>query len=250
MEHMLERHARAFPARVAYTVIPSNITCTWSELEHRSRMCAAALIQRGFEVGDVIAIYMENNAEYIEIVFAAQRAGLYFTPISRSLKPAELRHILNDSGAKAVFFSPLTAAAVAEAADSTITRIIIGDSANSGAHAYEDFLTEAGPKAQLPERPWGVDFCYSSGTTGLPKGIKRDLASGSALFETRSEGRLIYRDFGPDTVYLTPAPLYHSAPLRYTMRAMTSGGQAVIMERFDPQLALEAIERHRVTHSQ
>lgn len=250
MEHSLQRLARENPSRVAFTVTPSGVTRTWHQLEHRSRMCAAALISRGFHAGDVIAICMENSAEFLEIAFAAQRAGLYFTPVTRSLKARELQHILNDSGAKAVFFSRQTADSVLEACGPDVLRVLVGGEDPSLGVQYEWFLSQVDMRAELPARPLGADFCYSSGTTGLPKGIKRDLASATALFEARSEGRLIYRDFGPDTVYLTPAPLYHSAPLRYTMRALSCGGQAVVMERFEPEAALEIIERFRVTHSQ
>ncbi len=109
-----------------------------------------------------------------------------------------------------------------------------------------------GPAVDFSGRPLGRDLLYSSGTTGRPKGVLKPLwpahLRGQADPEALGTARLM--GVGEDTVYLSPAPLYHAAPLRYTLRVLELGGSAVIMERFDAQSALELIERHRVTHSQ
>ena len=252
MREDMWRHAGETPERVAYKMVPSGTEVTWKALEERSRLCAAALIARGFEVGDVIAICMENRAEFLEIAFAAQRAGLYYTPISRALKSSEIEYLLQDSGAKAIFFSPQCAAEVMRISpgrDDGVLRVLVGAGVE-GCMNYGELLAEPQADVALPIRPLGADFCYSSGTTGRPKGIKRSLETAAALFESRSEGRLIYRMFDRNTVYLTPAPLYHSAPLRYSLRAISYGGTTVVLEKFDPLLALQTIQREKVTHSQ
>ncbi|MEG1680798.1 MAG: AMP-binding protein, partial [Stenotrophomonas sp.] len=104
--------------------------------------------------------------------------------------------------------------------------------------------------ATLPSTLPGMDFCYSSGTTGLPKGIKRPLADSNKFFATKDDPRMRWKDFGSDSVYLSTAPFYHTAPVRWNMNVMKAGGTSVLMEKFDPLLALEAIEQFGVTHAQ
>ena len=104
--------------------------------------------------------------------------------------------------------------------------------------------------ATLPDAPEGTDFSYSSGTTGMPKGIKRPLTSANRFFVAEPSDRTRWKDFDSNTVYLSTAPFYHTAPVRWNMNVMRSGGSCVLMEKFDAQAALAAIERFRVTHSQ
>src|SRR3712207_7834806 len=119
---------------------------------------------------------------------------------------------------------------------------------------YEDLDDAfAGASAEpLDDQPRGGDMLYSSGTTGRPKGIKPPLPDRQidepgdtmiAAFGTRF-------GFDDQTVYLSPAPLYHAAPLRTCATVQALGGTAVVMDRFDAEEALALIDRHRVTHSQ
>ena len=107
---------------------------------------------------------------------------------------------------------------------------------------------DAGP---IPDAVEGGDMLYSSGTSGRPKGIKPRM-TGLPLGSSMIVADLARRDFGcgPDTVYLSPAPFYHAAPMRWTQAIVSLGGTAVLMKRFDAEAALAALERYRVTHSQ
>jgi len=250
----LARWARATPDKVAAHFPDLGRSVTYAALDERSNRVAQWLISLGLEPGDGIAMLMDNRPEFLEIAFACRRAGLYYTPLSVHLRPQEVAYMLGDAAAKAVIVSPalaeLAAAMLREGAVGEVPRFAVGEGL-PGYAAFEEALARFPAAAPLPERPVGREFLYSSGTTGLPKGIKRPLTP----WEKREapEWDMTWKSlygFGPDTVYLSPAPLYHAAPHTYVRRTITEGGTAVVMAKFDPRRALELIERFRVTHSQ
>jgi acyl-CoA synthetase (AMP-forming)/AMP-acid ligase II len=238
------------PDAAAVVMAQSGATVTWSQLEERSARLARLLRRRGLRSGDHVAVLLENQARYLEVIWAAQRSGLYHTPVNRHLSPAEVAYILDDCGARAVVTSARLAAAAGE-----LVRIDTGiglmmDGAVHGFEAYEEAIAACAPEA-LDEEIEGSAMLYSSGTTARPKGILRPLSgapfgSGTAADQFLAE---LY-GFGEDTVYLCPAPLYHAAPLIFSLAVQRCGGTVVLMEDFDPLLTLETIERHRVTHAQ
>jgi long-chain acyl-CoA synthetase len=243
--------ARAAPTRPA-VIMQSGETLTFGQLEARANQAAQLFRSLGLQSGDGIAVFMENELPYFEICWGAQRAGLYFTPISARLTADELRYIVEDCGAKALLFSASlrdTALAVAEAAKDTVRSFCVGAAA---AHADNwEKARAAMPEAPIADESAGSPMFYSSGTTGRPKGVRYALGDepaeaphGYCEFVKRTFG------FGEDTVYLSPAPLYHAAPLSYCMFVQRSGGAALVMEKFDPEEALRLIERYHVTHSQ
>jgi long-chain acyl-CoA synthetase len=250
-EDILSRQAKADPQGIAYRMLDSGRAVSWSELEQRSRRCAALLIARGLRTGDGIAVFLDNHLRYFEILWAAHRIGLYYTTVSRHLKAAEMLYIVNDCGAKALF----TSVSLLSAADDLVNgsehlnRFSL-DGAAPGFEDYEMALQAVPATVELPDTPEGTDFSYSSGTTGLPKGIKRDLASANKHFVAEASERTRWKDFDRSTVYLSTAPFYHTAPVRWNMNVMRQGGSCVLMEKFDARAALAAIERYRVTHSQ
>lgn len=247
----IEKFAQENPQGVAYRLIPSERVVTWGDLEQRSRRCAAALIAAGLKEGDGIAIFLENHHRYFEIMWAAYRVGLYYTTISRHLKADEVKYILEDCGAKAVFCSGETLGDIDPAVLTAlpIKRVLL-DGEKPGFDNYELLLATVSPSATLPKTLPGMDFCYSSGTTGLPKGIKRPLADGGKFFAAKDDPRTRWKDFDKNSIYLSTAPFYHTAPVRWNMNVMKVGGSCVMMEKFDPLIALEAIEHYGVTHAQ
>ena len=248
----LARLAAVNPNGIAYRLLQGGQIVTWTELEQRSRRCAALLLERGLRPGDGIAVYLDNHLRYFEILWAAHRIGLYYTTVSRHLKAAEVLYIVNDCGAKALFTSAsVLASAGGDLAAGTehLNRFSL-DGAVPGFEDYESALQAMPREVTLPETPEGTDFSYSSGTTGLPKGIKRPLANANNHFVAQPSERTVWKNFDRDTVYLSTAPFYHTAPVRWNMNVMRQGGSCVLMEKFDAASALAAIEKYRVTHSQ
>jgi fatty-acyl-CoA synthase len=196
---------------------------------------------------------MENHPAFLEVAWAAQRSGLYYTAINSHLRAVEVQYVLDDCGAKALVTSPAVSELVADLDLSRIAiRVSVGG-AVAGFERYEDVLGgESG--APLEDEREGREMLYSSGTTGRPKGVRKPL-SGNLFGDPSAPPVQIARglagaDSGPDVVYLSPAPLYHSAPLVCSMSWHRFGATVVVMERFDARECLELIERHRVTHAQ
>jgi acyl-CoA synthetase (AMP-forming)/AMP-acid ligase II len=227
-------------------------TLSFRELEARSNQTAHVFRQLGLKTGDGVAVFLENEAAYFEVCWGAQRAGLHFTPVSSRLTTDELLYIVEDSGAKALIFSHKlrgAAAPVVAALSGTVSCLCVGGDERDG-QSWES-VRAAQPEAPIADERAGSPMFYSSGTTGRPKGVRYRVADEPAdAPHAYSEFVKGVFGFGEDTVYLSPAPLYHAAPLSYCMFVQRSGGTAVVMEKFDPEHALALIERHLVTHSQ
>ncbi len=250
----LAQWARQVPDRVAAHFPDLGTSIRFDALDARANRAAQWLIALGLQPGDGIALMLDNRPEFLELAFACRRAGLYYTPLSIHLRPHEVAHVLADSGAKLLVASPvlegLAAALVQEGAIGDRIRVATGEGL-PGYERYEAGLARFPEPAPLPERPVGREFLYSSGTTGLPKGIRRALVphANRQAPEWDMTWKTLY-GFAPGMVYLSPAPLYHAAPHTYVRRTISEGGTAVIMGKFEPEKALACIERYRVTHSQ
>ncbi|MEM9890161.1 MAG: acyl-CoA synthetase [Actinomycetota bacterium] len=241
------------PDKPAVIMAGSGEQRTYAELEERSRRLAQLLHAAGLRPGDHVSIFMENNIHYFECFWAAVRSGLYFTTINRYLQPDEAAYIINDSGSQALFVSSgvadVAAAIPAMAPDCKI--LLTVDGPVDGFEPYDDAVAQY-PAEPLAEQPRGEAMLYSSGTTGRPKGIKRALSGDSIDAEHNNVTMLVGGLFGAnaDTVYLSPAPMYHSAPLGFTTGIQALGGTVVVMEKFDPALALRYIDQYKITMSQ
>ncbi|CRK52987.1 Acyl-CoA synthetase [Rhodococcus sp. RD6.2] len=247
-----DTHADAEPGRPAYVMAETGTVVTYRELVDASRSIAALLASRGLRHGDCIAVLMENSADFPKIAWAAQRSGLRYVTLSTRLLPDEIAYILSDSGARALITSERHLAAAAEAAERTEVvehRFTTGD-ARSGFESLAEAVASVPAGTEVDERE-GVDLLYSSGTTGRPKGVKAALPL-DPIGTPPGVAGLLHDHWGidRDSVYLSPAPLYHAAPLRFTMTVHRYGGTAIVMERFDAERALDLVERHRVTHTQ
>jgi long-chain acyl-CoA synthetase len=225
---------------------------TYRQLDARSTQFARFLLAAGLQHGDVIAVFMENNARYHEVCWGARRIGLYFVTVSSHLTADEIAYILADSGAR-VLVSSATVGAVAGQltpgqTPSVQHRLMIGEPL-PGWQSYDDVVGTY-PTERVADEVEGDLLQYSSGTTGRPKGIKRPLSL--APMSAAADGAVPFLQaigFGEGDVYLSPAPLYHTAPLFWSSAVHRLGGTVVVMEKFDAARALELIARHRVTHS-
>ena len=245
-------HAALAPGKPAILMAGAGTVVTYRELEDRSNRFARLLRAHGLRPGDRLAILVENHPRFYELCFGAHRAGLVYTAISTRLTAGEAAYIVQDCGARAIVASAATAPvarAAADAAPGLEARWMI-DGTAPGWTDYEAAVA-AQPAQRIPDEAAGCDMLYSSGTTGRPKGVfaPPELGPIDAPFPLLE----VVRDrYGVDgrTVYLSPAPLYHAAPLRFNMAVLRLGGTCVIMEHFDAETFLALVARHRVTHTQ
>ena len=245
-------HAQSMPDKIAYQMAGSGEAVTYGELEARSNQIAHYFRAQGLKRGDAIAIYMENNPRYFEICWAAQRSGLYYTAVSSRLTAEEVDYIVGDCAAK-IFITSIAKKDVAAELLTMMPNVekhLMVDGTIEGYEAFEA-LRDAQPTSRIADESPGADMLYSSGTTGRPKGVKIPLPDG----EIDGENPLIMLvtllyGFNSDVTYLSPAPFYHAAPLRYCMAAMKVGATVIAMEHFDAEDALKLIEKHKITHSQ
>ncbi len=248
----LSIHAAETPDRPALVMHPSGLTRTYRDLDIASLRLAHVLRNRGMGVGQRLALLVENQPEFYDAVWAANRLGLYVTPINWHLAAAEAGYIVRNCEATAMLAAAGLGHLVTALEDdlaAVTTRISLGGEL-PGFERYEDLVADLDPGPLPDEREGGWMF-YSSGTTGQPKGILPPLLDtrlGAVSFLTQLLTGLF--GFSADTVYLSPAPLYHAAPAGWTIGTQRLGGTAVVMEHFDALELLAAIERHRVTHVQ
>ena len=229
-------------------------TVTFGELEARANRLAHLYRDRGLRRGDHVAIFMENNARYLETEAAAERTGLYYTCINSYLTPDELAYIVNDCRARILIASvakrEVALAASAMCPNVELFLLVGGEGEDGPFQPYEEIVAPY-PADPVPDEQLGLAMLYSSGTTGRPKGILRpmpDAHPGDPLPLLAFLQQMWRMREG--MVYLSPAPLYHSAPQASVAMSLRLGATAIIMERFDAEQFLGLVERHRVTHSQ
>ena len=244
-------HAVATPDKPAFIMGSTGETVTFGELDAIANQVAQLLRASGVQPGQHIAMMMKNCREFMEIMFGCMRAGVVFTPISTHLKKDETAYIINNCRAQ-LFIASASLADVAEEAAAqapALEHCFIVGGERAGFVDWHSTLAQQ-PSEPIADQSLGVPMLYSSGTTGKPKGVFRapeniDLDAPHPL---KLAGA--YYGFSTDTIYLSPAPLYHAAPLHYNTLNLIQGGTSVIMEHFDSEQALALIERHGATHSQ
>ncbi|MCW2525672.1 MAG: Acyl-CoA synthetase (AMP-forming)/AMP-acid ligase [Pseudonocardiales bacterium] len=237
--------------KVALVMGTSGQTMDFGTLERDSNDVARLLGSLGLEFGDHIAILFGNEPELFPVAWAAQRSGLYFTPINWHLTAEEAAYVVADCGAKVLIASAgrLELVRTIQAAIPELQVVIFGE-ADPGLDSAETRIAALGD-APLPEQWAGFAMFYSSGTTGRPKGILRPAVR--LPVDAPNPIDVLMRDLyglGPDSIYLSTGPLYHAAPFGWSTSVQRRGGTAVVMERFDALQTLELIERYRVTHVQ
>jgi len=244
--------AETTPEKAAIVMGGTGEVVTYKQLDDEANRLSHLFRAAGLNPGDHVAFCLENHPRFLAVAWGAHYAGLYYTAMSSRLTLDEATYIINDCGARAFITSAYKADVAAELADrmpDVTTRLML-DAVIDGFESYDDAVDRF-PSNPLPDAVGGRDMLYSSGTTGRPKGVKPSAPVGPVDAPTSVTGlaQLLF-GYDQDTVYLSPAPLYHAAPLRFTMAVHQVGGTAVIMEHFDPAEALALIERYRVTASQ
>lgn len=235
-------HAAADPHKPAVLMSDGSAGLTYGELEDRANRGARLLRSLGVERGDTIAFWLPNCPEVFEVYWAGQRAGIYITPIATGLTATEADYILENSGSKVLVTSPLVAGSTDLPVRASLVVMTLED--------WRGALADQLPEPIADEAP-GFHMVYSSGTTGRPKGIRLPLPEGEVTASHMlAELSASAYGTGPNSVYLSPAPLYHTAPLAYTTSTHRLGGTVVVMPKFEPETALAAIEQYRVTHVQ
>jgi len=248
------RQAKERPDQPAIIMGSTGLTTTYGQLEERSNQGAQLFRKLGLKRGDHVALLMENHPAFFEICWAAQRAGIYYTPISYYLQADEMEYIINNCEAKvfiASYKQHLRASAVMDRIPKAEHCFMV-DGCVDGFVSWELALEVMSTKP-IADESEGREMLYSSGTTGKPKGIKFPQPKGGlgeAEEITRSVGLCLFIGVTHDTVALSTAPVYHSAPLGFVMGAHRIGCTVVIMEKFDAEDSLRLIEKYKVGYSQ
>jgi long-chain acyl-CoA synthetase len=249
------KHAAARADQSCFIMAGSGEAVTWGEYEARTNRLAHLLRSHGLGHRDHYAVFMENNARYCEACGAAARAGLYYTCINSYLTADEVAFIINDSDSQVLITSlarrEVALAAVRQCPQVKQVLVVDGGDGDQGAVVDYAAATARFPATPIADEWLGTSMLYSSGTTGRPKGILRPLPD-----QPPGEPLMLYQfltdlwQYREDMVYLSPAPLYHSAPNAAVSLTIRIGGTSIIMEKFDPEQYLALVEKYRVTHSQ
>src|SRR3979411_100044 len=246
-------HAHSQPDKIAYQMAGSGKAISYRELDELSNQGAHLFRALGLKAGDHVAFLIEKRLAFMETCWAAQRSGLYYTAISRYLTQDEIAYIVKDCGARVVITTPKCA----EQINGLVTNapgaplFFMVDEPLPGFRSWDkEALVQ--PVTPIADEVAGYDMLYSSGTTGRPKGIKRQ-SEHNPIDLPNPFLKILCADMcgmTSDSLYLSPAPLYHAAPLRFNMMAITLGGTSIIMESFDAEEFLALVEKHRITQSQ
>lgn len=246
-------HAKRAPECAAVIMAETGETWSYAELETRANRGAHLLRRLGVRNGEAVAIWLPNMPGYFEVYWAAQRAGLFIVPISTALTAEEAAYILNDSGSKLLVTND-DIGAISELLGGDlptgVSKVLTLGPTILGVERWEDAVECESPMPIADEQA-GYHMVYSSGTTGRPKGVHIALTGGPATEPHQLADRLEEQyHLGPTSVLLSPAPLYHTAPLAYSTMAQRLGATVVILRKFDPEAALAAINRYKVSFTQ
>ena len=240
------------PDKPALIMAGSGQVISSIELENVANQLAHLLQSLGLKPGENIAILMENNPYFIELCLAAGRSGIFYTPISTHLKREEIEFIINDSEAKVFFTSKAMTGVASEVLDRTpnLFKRYMCHGVINGYQSMEEAIS--GQSVQpIDNEIQGFYMLYSSGTTGRPKGVKVNWEE-KPYGELDPDIQMTMALFNLDenAVYLSPAPLYHAAPLGFVLMTFAGGGTVVVMEKFDALDAIRVIEKYKTTVSQ
>lgn len=222
---------------------------------------ASALAGCGVQAGDVVALMLRNEPVMLELMLATRWLGGRWCPVNWHFKAAELRHILVDSGARLLVIHADLLAALEDAIPPGVRVFVVAPHAHTRqAYALADGDCEVPPGREAwatarvatgatppPAQAPGSAMVYTSGTTGLPKGIRREVATPAQL-QALSEATAIVLGMQAGMRVLISAPIYHSAPSTYVLQSALRNAHIVIEPRFDAAHTLALIESERISH--
>ncbi len=249
LPEMIEYNGRWLAAKPALLVDDS--AYSWREFAHETARVANALHRDGLNVGDRVAIMMDNSAETVLAMFGVIRAGAVAVPLNVSISDAAVASMITDSDARAVFASSAHLARIdglrADLPAAIGTRFIAADDATDGWHDFHSWLVGAPdtPPAIAITPEHECNIIYSSGTTGLPKGIVHDHRSRSAWAYDMAVG-LRYHS-GART--LCSLGLYSNISWVAMLATILAGGTIVVMRKFDAAQCLALMQSQHITHT-
>jgi long-chain acyl-CoA synthetase len=239
------------PGKLALTAADGT-QLTYGELAARSNQVVHGLRALGLGHGDVVATVLANEPAMIELYAAALQGGFYLTPINHHLTANEIAFILENSGARVLVSSERFGDACVEAVAGLDPKPVCFTTGSVAGFQPYAALTDGQPRERPDDRRAGNTMHYTSGTTGRPRGVRRQLADIDpdimAELYTGFLG-LFGIQTHSDNVHLTSSPLYHTAVMVFTTMSLHSGHPVVLMDAWSPELTLENIQRHRVTTS-
>jgi long-chain acyl-CoA synthetase len=220
------------------------------EVQARAARICAGLKAMGISGGDNVAIVMANSVEFLEVTAGIALAGANPVPVNWHGKAEEIGYLLSNSGSKAAFVHSDFVAAVQQSGCSLPVIVVQGKASLSDDHPeYESWLAGHDPDTAPAAPTTGLGMIYTSGTTGKPKGIVRDSVSPDVLIKMVMS-TMSRMGIGPGVATIVPAPLYHTAPNTMAVLAMRLGMDITLLDRFDAEEFLAAVERHRVQQVQ
>jgi len=241
-----------FPDKAAYIMADSGTTVTYQELEDQANQVAHAFRSIGIQQGDHIGFVLENHPKFMVIAWAVFRSGICMTPISHHLLEDEVAYILENCEAK-LFLTSERMQDLAKRVSAKVSHIehfYMLDGENDTYQSFDNLCSRF-PTTPIDDERLGNTMLYSSGTTGQPKGVFIPPPSES-IYEMSPVLNSIGETFkyGPHTIYLSPAPLYHAAPFYYNIVTMMFGGTSIIMDKFDAEKSLAYIQKYKANYSQ
>ena len=241
IDDLLRTTARIHPGAAA--IGPLAAAIDFRTLDTRVSRIAAGLGREG-KPGDRVAILGRNSAVQVELLFGCFRAGQVALPINWRLNPAEIAYILGHSGATRLF-ADRSFASVLAAIDIDLPILFLDDEGADGFAVWRDAQPLA--IACTEPRPEQVALqMYTSGTTGLPKGVMLTHANVMASIAAFSTGAMA---LGPDDVIYAPAPMFHITGIGPVLRSAQSGARLVVDAAFKPTHAVQLMANERVSYT-
>ena len=245
--------AQSTPNKPAVIMSSSGETLSFSELEAQANQAAHLFRSQGLSAGDRVAFVLENTPQLFVFAWGAQRAGLHYVAVSSRLTAGEIAYILEDSGARLVLSSDYIGQETLDAVSKQCPKVNCFKTGSTVGNWHSwDEARDKHLMTPIADESAGADMLYSSGTTGRPKGILPNYEPGQPVDTPNGMALLVHSVFNASdqSTYLCPAPLYHAAPLRWSMAMMAVGASVVVMEKFDAEHALQLIEKYHITHAQ